>query len=384
MASSFLADQTFAHRAEAEVWFNAWLADTVALWLDKGLDRARGGFHEHLTHDTLTCGAEFRRLRVVTRQIYSFSAALRHGYDDAREGLMFGLAFLLDRARHPEGGFASRLDLEGRIIDDTRDLYDLAFVLFALAHGYQATGDAALLDEARSLADFIETQMPHPAGGFLESLPPRQPRRQNPHMHLLEASLAWMPHDTTGRFHSLCNRLIALVVPHFYDPEHGYLREYLDDDLRPLDTPRGRIWEPGHHWEWVWLLETAQASGIDVPNTLSPALAHKARSQGMALATTRLCWGEVSDCGTVQEPVSRIWVQGEWLKAETVIPGPDQDTRVCVAASALRRYLLTSTRGLWFERISAQTGESVPEPAPATSLYHIIMAIDALAARETV
>ncbi|MCB1390647.1 MAG: AGE family epimerase/isomerase [Rhodobacteraceae bacterium] len=368
--------------AQIETWLRDWLADAVALWLDRGLDRPRGGFHEHLSPDTLTCAADFRRLRVVTRQIYAFSAAHRLGHPEAREAVDFGLAFLLGRARHPQGGYANRFDLDGGVIDETRDLYDLAFVLFALAHAWRLTGDSALRDEAEALAGFITREMTHPAGGLLESLPPKLPRRQNPHMHLLEATLAWSDADRTGVFAALRDRLVALLAAHFVDAGGDYLREYLDEDLNPLPAPRGTLWEPGHHWEWVWLLAEAARAGAAVPSGLGDRLAAKARRQGVSPATG-LCWGEVADDGTILQPVTRIWSQGEWLKAEAVTPGPDRDARAARAFAALRHFLGTSPRGLWFERADAATGALVSEPSPATSFYHIVMAIEVVAAART-
>jgi mannose-6-phosphate isomerase len=44
------------------------------------------------------------------------------------------------------------------------------------------------------------------------------------------------------------------------------------------------------------------------------------------------------------------------------------------AARALRRYFETSLNGLWYDKMTFD-GRLVDEPAPASSLYHIVCAI---------
>ena len=78
-----------------------------------------------------------------------------------------------------------------RPIDQTRDLYDHAFVLLAYAHAAGVLDDAWIGRAMRvACSTYIAAEFPHPEGGFRESVPDQLPRRQNPHMHLLEALLA--------------------------------------------------------------------------------------------------------------------------------------------------------------------------------------------------
>jgi mannose-6-phosphate isomerase len=48
------------------------------------------------------------------------------------------------------------------------------------------------------------------------------------------------------------------------------------------------------------------------------------------------------------------------------------------AIRTLRRFLETPTRGLWYDRLTLEN-EFVSEPAPASSLYHIVAAARELA-----
>ena len=49
-------------------------------------------------------------------------------------------------------------------------------------------------------------------------------------------------------------------------------------------------------------------------------------------------------------------------------------TMAISAAETLRRYLATPIPGLWYDRISPQ-GDVIDEPAPASTFYHLVVAI---------
>src|SRR5262249_28183117 len=168
-----------------------WLIDHAwPLWLAHGIDWQRGAFHEHLDAGSLQCHAAFRRLRVAARQTYVFCTAARYGVPDAKQAVALGLDFLRGPARLADGGFAWRFDLDNQPIDQTRDLYDHAFVLLAFAAAAGVVGADQVRADAVALVEHIATQFVHPGGGYCEGIPAAQRRRQNPHMHLFEALLA--------------------------------------------------------------------------------------------------------------------------------------------------------------------------------------------------
>jgi mannose-6-phosphate isomerase len=237
----------------------SWLREAAwPRWLADGIDRPRGGFFEALALDGSGCTADYRRLRVAARQIFVFANAHRHGVAGAADAVRIGLAFLDAHAAHPDGGYAWRFDLDYRIIDPTRDLYDHAFVLLALSSATAVIAKAALQPRAEALTEWITRAFVHPAGGFVESLPPALPRRQNPHMHLLEALLA--AHEAFGGalFLRHAGALIALFHERIFDHATGTIPEFFDEDWNPQRNGGVFIVEPGHHCEWVWLLDWYQ------------------------------------------------------------------------------------------------------------------------------
>ena len=65
-------------------------------------------------------------------------------------------------------------------------------MLLALAECQKVLGPRAdLVAEARVLMETIERLLKRSGAGFASGLPERLPLLSNPHMHLLEAALAW-------------------------------------------------------------------------------------------------------------------------------------------------------------------------------------------------
>jgi mannose/cellobiose epimerase-like protein (N-acyl-D-glucosamine 2-epimerase family) len=357
-----------------------WLRDDAwPLWLEHGVDWKRRAFHEHLDLTSLQCRAEFRRLRVAARQTYVFSKAASYGVPRAREAAVLGLDFLRGPARLPEGGFAWRFDLDNRPIDRTRDLYDHAFVLLAFAAAAPIVGAESLRAEAIELVDHIRRNFAHPAGGYEESIPPAMPRRQNPHMHLFEALLE--AHDAFGDevFFARAQELADVFLNRFFQAGEAALPEYFDAALMPKRDAGRFLVEPGHHYEWVWLLDWYVRAAAAMGKPASPGL----RSASDALlgfadrfATdpdTGLVVNGLWSDGAVQDAGHRLWPQTERLKAEARRKVAAADC-LARALAALGRHLEGVRPGLWIERIEAG-GKAGADPAPATSLYHLTAAL---------
>jgi mannose/cellobiose epimerase-like protein (N-acyl-D-glucosamine 2-epimerase family) len=353
-----------------------WLTDDAwPLWLAHGVDWERGAFHEHLDGASLQCGASFRRLRVAARQTYVFSRAARLGVPRAAEAVALGLDFLRGPARLADGGYAWRFDLDNRPIDETRDLYDHAFVLLAFSAAAGVVGADAVRADARAVADLIATQFAHPDGGYCESVGASGQRRQNPHMHLFEALLAATEAFGDERFFACACDLASLFAARFFQAREGALPEYYDEALTPVRNAGRFVTEPGHHHEWFWLIGWYQAVAAAMGAAAEPDLSGAARSlfdfaerHGVSPATGLVVNGLWSD-GTVADAGFRLWPQTERLKA-VARSRPDGFP---AALGALARHLDGARPGLWIERMDAD-GRPVAEPAPATSLYHLTAA----------
>jgi mannose/cellobiose epimerase-like protein (N-acyl-D-glucosamine 2-epimerase family) len=351
----------------------------LPFWSRTGVDRGRG-FVEHLTRAARPADVHYKRLRVQARQVYVFSHASLIGYEGGLEAAANGWRFMCEHAWRPGGGWARRLGRDGGVLDPTLDLYDQAFGLLATAWWIRASGDAAAVERADDTLAAIDERLASPPGrGWLSERGDAAALLQNPHMHLLEALLAL--HDATGeeRFAARAREVVDLFESAFFDPATGTLAEYFDPGWRRAAGERGRIVEPGHHYEWVWLLHRAAPIAPGATRHADALFAFAERF-GHDPATG-LVYDEVLSDGSLRTPSHRCWPNTEALKAhlarfehEGAFDGP-RATRIL--DNLFGRYLRAPVPGTWIEQLDdrcAPQGEKIP----ASTLYHVFVGFSEL------
>ena len=348
-------------------------------WWIHGFDRDAGLFHEKLYLNGTPVAGLPRRTRVQARQTFVYATAMR--VDPAgpwAEATRAGVSALLTRSIHSRGGTVFLLDPQGEALDTRRDLYDLAFVVFALAHAAAALSEKdELIGAATELIHWLETNWTHPNGGFREGeIMPSPPRRQNPHMHLFEALLALYAATGDAAFLVRANRIATLLATRLFNPDAGALPEYFDDAWHPALGEEGEIVEPGHLFEWSWLLHQLALAGGDDHRSIAERLRVHAEAYGVDPATG-VTLDEVYLNGLPRIRTSRLWPQTERMKANLAryeqTRDPDAAAAVSSAFDMLQTYLQTPAPGLWRDR-RLPDGAFVDEPAPASSFYHIVLA----------
>jgi len=254
----------------------------------------------------------------------------------------------------------------------TENLGMKAFAIFAGAWLLRAAPDCGAEHWIERTWAFLDERLAAGNGGYLDSLPPKLPRRQNPHMHLLEACLAC--HETFGDAAYLDRALglYDLFRSHWFDAAGGYLGEYFSDDWSPAENQR---FEPGHHMEWTWLLtRLSERAGVETPE--ARALHRTAEAHGHA--ADGLLIDECAPDGTPVASTKRCWPQTEEIKGQLAMFERTGDA-ACrdAAAAAVRRLFAHFLRpdGTYGDRIDAE-GRPIPGNAPASSLYHIVLALN--------
>lgn len=362
-----------------------WLVrDALPLWARAGYDEASGRFAESLTLETAEPSAAPARPRVPPRQIYAFLEGGRLGWpgpaaDIARKGLAaFHQDFLqADGSLRPSAADGSR----------PFDLYDQAFALFAYASiaGAVAGLREQVVADARRLRDLLVETLGHPLGGFEEDRPRRLPLRANPNMHLFEAALAWERLSGSPRWGEMARSIAELAMSRFIDPERGLLREYFDGDWSPAAGEAGRKIDPGHLFEWCWLLTTWGRRTARDDALAAAARLYAAGTRHGICPDRGVVMLEIGDDLLPRDSLARLWSQTEWLKASLVMMEEarkagdaarerEAAASAIAAARVIESYLDVRPRGLWRDRLAAD-GRFIEEPAPASSLYHLVGAI---------
>lgn len=359
-----------------------WLFDhALPLWWARGYDRDAQCFHERLALDGAPVASLPRRVRVQARQTAVYARAGRLGWSGPwRDAVEAGVSVLRQRCLRADGGTRHLLSPGGAPMDERRDLYDLAFVAFAFAEAAAALGGRDdLIDEAEALVDWAERNWADAAaGGFAEGdVTPTPPRRQNPHMHLFEALLTLHEATSDERYLTRADRLAELFATKLFDAKYVALPEYYEPDWRQRAGEEGRIVEPGHHFEWSWLLHRWGERRNDRLAEQAERLRIHAEVYGVDPSTGAI-FDELHIDGRARARTSRLWPHTERIKANIVRFERTRDLTAGEAAAqafdTLMRYCDTPIKGLWRDRLDAN-GAFVEEAAPASSFYHIMIAL---------
>ncbi len=352
----------------------AWMfGAALPLWGSAGKD-PRGGFHEELDLAGRPAASPFKRIRVTCRQTYVFAHAYELGWEPGLELSAHGAALLAETWRGPVDGWPRRLTPEHAVLDPTLDLYDLAFVLLAWAWRYRVAKEETALEGAKRVVEVVRGQLRAPHGGYWHARPATGPRQQNPHMHLLEASLVALEATRESIFLELARELSALFRAKLFDGRT--LAEYFEPDWRRAAGDPGRLIEPGHHFEWAWLLVQHERLTGERTTPLVEALMAFAERHGVDQAT-QATFNSIRDDGTPLDRGSRTWPNTERLKGHLALyEATGKDPRAAVAGSTRRLldlHLATDVPGLWIDHFDAE-GRGTSKTAPASTLYHVFLA----------
>lgn len=375
-------------------WRDWFLNLAFPLWSTTGIDHQHGGFFEKLDAHGRPL-EEPRRTRVVARQLYVCATAKRLGWSGDTSGLLaHGLDFLLNRLRCPDGTFATSFDIRTGERNGHFDLYEQAFALFALAAVHEADRQAFahLPGIALTTLDRLREGWQHAQGGFHESQPPHAPLRANPHMHLLEAALQWhrVSEGATPAWGELADEVTALALDHLLDKPSGLVTEWFDLDWRPLPGERGSEAEPGHQFEWGWLLMQWALARPKHPRRVEAlAAANRMVDLGEQLGVDPVRGVAINTLGTDgrwRDANAKLWPQTERIKAwvtraelaqraSSTEEAAQALAHATAATQALQRYLDHPVAGAWHESLDAQ-GRWQAQDTRASSLYHIVYALE--------
>jgi len=373
---------TLAERAR---YFDSWMRlNALPVWAALGVDED-GGFREAIELSGRPSGG-FRRARVQARQAWVYAAAGESGWAGPWRSLVSRSVDRFETTNlRDDGLYRTRVSSGGAVLDDSAWLYDQAFALFAFAAAAKAGVEpGTMAARARRLRGALAA-LRVPAGGWRET--GDHPYQANAHMHLLEACLAWEAIEPEGGWAEMADGIVGLARRAFIDAEGGFLREFFDAEWRPAAGEDGRLVEPGHQFEWAWLLTRWGRLRGEAWAGEAAARLYDVGARGVD-QTRSVAMDALNDDLSVRSDQARLWPQTERLKAALILAETAGGGRrilllddVRRALAGLQRYLLPS--GLWRDKMRAD-GSFIDEPAPASSLYHIVVAWEQMRATAVV
>jgi mannobiose 2-epimerase len=240
-------------------------------WMEHLPDQEQGGFHGHVTHHNQVVEHASRGAIQNARILWTFSAASRvYGEQGYRDMCDRAYNYILARFLDPGfGGVFWELDDRGAVKSDRKQIYAIAFMIYAMAEYHQATGMEQPLRTAVDLFGAIETHaFDRERNGYTEALgrqweeigdlrlsekDDNERKTMNTHLHILEAYArlyrSWKD-EALGR---ALENLIQLFLNHFIDPVSHHLNLFFDDDW----NLKSSLVSFGHDIECSWLLHEA-------------------------------------------------------------------------------------------------------------------------------
>lgn len=362
--------------------FERWIfQEALPLWSKEGFEEELG-FSETLDLQGCRLSVGFKRARVHARQIYVFSHAYELGFKPGLEIARAGVNFLIQNGwSRDSGGWVVSMGEKGGIVDAELDLYEQAFVIFALSWWFKVSGDVSALSWIEKTLEVIDHNFTvEGTSGYRSRVPDRGGRLQNPHMHLLEALLTFYEVQPSAATKQRILDLLRVFDDRLYDPNTHTLAESFSDDWRRVAFEDGQKIEPGHHYEWCWLLLNAdRILGTDHQSQVK-ALFKFAETHGLRNGTS-LIFDGLDDRGNVIDGGHRSWPQTERLKALIAmhehLAEDTLDLVSSVVDTLMQHYLLPAPKGAWIDHINAD-GSARSDKIPASTMYHIFLSFSEL------
>jgi mannose/cellobiose epimerase-like protein (N-acyl-D-glucosamine 2-epimerase family) len=299
--------------------------DMARLCATHGWDAARSRSVERLQADLTPAPLGYRRGMVAGRQLFFFSQAYRLTrepiYEDRARRLFADLvSHFWDETN---GGWYFSLSDDNTPHDATKDLYNHAFIIFGLAHYLGIFGDKDALHWLNKTTELVLQRFSLPGGWFAPSTTRDWEilggnLEQNPHMHLLEAYLSAYDATKDESFLKFSAQIMSIYTEILRTPDGSKVLEHLDANGRPSGE-RGNLIEPGHLYEWYWLVnEYAEIASRPAYRATCTPIMDWADRWGVDPGPGGI-YDMVDTGGNVVSNRKRIWPVTECIKARVTL-----------------------------------------------------------------
>ncbi len=255
----------------------------LQFWIDHALDKEYGGLLGQLNREGKPTGSGDKSVVLISRSLWSFSEAYRRYPDPAYKKMAAEcLKFLRDKMWDKQrGGYYFMVSREGKIVDSTKQLNPMSYVMEGLAEYALAFHDNQAAREALDLFEVIDKHAHDDKYGgyriaFTEEWKWIKDYKPGPnatgsfgrksydwHLGLLEAFATLYGVTGDARVRSRLDELLDIFVSKIIDAQAGYGRYYFNDDWSVSDHGGdSKQCEYGLDLEASWLIvEAAQRLG---------------------------------------------------------------------------------------------------------------------------
>jgi mannose-6-phosphate isomerase len=382
---------TIEQTRTAAEWVSWFWETRMPDWLDRVQDHANGGVYDVLDIDGVAIPNGEKSILTQGRTLFSFAHLALLSGDPALVQAARRQAGMLPKFRKGPGLYRRAINAAGHPTglpaDEVARSYDQCFIILGLSTWNKIEPSAENQAEIDACWLSLSTTLTDPETGLLleddtvtdPAAPDAPPRSQNPHMHLYEACLQSyeMTGDATWLTRATTLRKIALR--HFLDDDTDSLAEFVAPDLSPLAGEAGGRREPGHQFEWAWLLaREAEFTGDNTTRATARRLVQFAERFGWA--TSGALQGTAFDAvwpdGRVMDGTFLLWPQTEAIKVYAIrhIAGDEAAGKQAQTLLCLMFEHWFADHPVWVNRVS-DTGEVIWPEALTRLFYHLVIAL---------
>lgn len=196
-------------------------------------------------------------------------------------------------------------------------------------------------------------------------------------MHLMEAALVLTQASGETRFRDLADEMAQLFYRSFFQNRTNILPEFFTEELTPLIELGLNRLEPGHHFEWAWILSQHQLLTGQNHEVIVQALVKGAEKYGVD-PNTQLTYNSLDHNLVPIDRGSRTWPNTERIKGwlglyELTGISPWESVEKCCNALFSHHLSQKAPPGMWVDAFD-HAARPKSSDIPASTFYHLFLA----------
>lgn len=241
-----------------EFYKNELLNNCIPYWLKYGVDSTYGGYLTSLDREWKIYNTD-KSVWFQGRALWIFSKL----YNDVEkraewlDAARIGYQFLTKHCFDSDGRMFFQVTRDGRPVQKRRYYFSETFAAISCAEYAKASGSGEALEQARKVYNLAMDLYRHP-----EKLPPKyypetvKMKGLAAPMILLSTTqiLRGIDDKNTAEYDDIAEGLLKDILSNFYKPECKALLENVGANGERLDSPKGRLVNPGHAIEAAWFI----------------------------------------------------------------------------------------------------------------------------------